>query len=263
MQSYTGYYSLIQYCPDMGRLEALNVGIALLCPELSFLKTRWARNAKQRLQKVFGPAQFDLLQSEVESFDSRLTIVQPPATQEEFQHLANTRAGSLRLTPPRYLKVFDPQEDIDKLFVRLVPETPPRQPKLRVAKRLMDDLRKHKLFQAVNNPITVELPELGKTIHAKLSYQNGRVNLIHPQQFPANRDDLLATTGRLALEGNALYSREKYRMVVVAAFGPDAAEAARIVTPQLAAHQVSLHDCNDLRALHQSIEQSAREHNLL
>ncbi|HWB02533.1 MAG TPA: DUF3037 domain-containing protein [Verrucomicrobiales bacterium] len=28
----TGYYSLIQYCPDRRRMEAANIGVLLFCP---------------------------------------------------------------------------------------------------------------------------------------------------------------------------------------------------------------------------------------
>ena len=38
MKPSKGYYSLIQYCPDLGRLEAANVGVLLFCPERGFLK---------------------------------------------------------------------------------------------------------------------------------------------------------------------------------------------------------------------------------
>ena len=29
-----GYYSAIQYCPDRSRMEAANVGVMLLCPQI-------------------------------------------------------------------------------------------------------------------------------------------------------------------------------------------------------------------------------------
>ena len=38
------YYCLIQYCPDMSRLEAANVGVVLFCPEKGFLAARMSRD---------------------------------------------------------------------------------------------------------------------------------------------------------------------------------------------------------------------------
>ena len=40
MKPSKGCYSLIQYCPDLGRLEAANVGVLLFCPEPHFLKAQ-------------------------------------------------------------------------------------------------------------------------------------------------------------------------------------------------------------------------------
>src|SRR5438270_13906920 len=48
-----GYYSLIQYCPDLGRLEAANVGVLLFCPERQFLKARTSGN-NSRIIHFFG-----------------------------------------------------------------------------------------------------------------------------------------------------------------------------------------------------------------
>jgi len=36
-----GYYWIIQYCPDLGRLEAANIGVLLFCPDRE-IKARMA-----------------------------------------------------------------------------------------------------------------------------------------------------------------------------------------------------------------------------
>ena len=38
MKPSRGYYCIIQYCPDLGRLEAANIGVLLFCPDRGFLK---------------------------------------------------------------------------------------------------------------------------------------------------------------------------------------------------------------------------------
>jgi hypothetical protein len=48
-----GYYSLIQYCPDLSRLEAANVGVVLFCPERHFIRAR-TTNSVQRIRRFFG-----------------------------------------------------------------------------------------------------------------------------------------------------------------------------------------------------------------
>lgn len=263
MQPSPGYYSLIQFCPDSSRLEALNVGIVLLCPDSKVLRTRWAHNAKPRLRKVFATDFSPSFDSERDSIEHRLTIAQQPSSQAELQLFSETRAGTLRITPPRFVKVFDVDQEVERLFLRLVPDAPATEKKSDVAKRLRDDLKQQKLLPLVRNPVEIELPELGKTIRAKFSFPNGRTNILQPQAFPATRDGLLATTGRLALEGQALYKLKEYKLLIVADFGRDASEAARIARPQLENHHVTLYDCADLRGLHRAIEESAREHGLM
>lgn len=53
MNATKGYYSLVQYCPDVARQEAANVGVVLFCPELSFLEARLA-SSNHRLRRFFG-----------------------------------------------------------------------------------------------------------------------------------------------------------------------------------------------------------------
>jgi hypothetical protein len=36
MEKQLGYYSIIQFCPELSQLEALNVGVVLFCPEKKF-----------------------------------------------------------------------------------------------------------------------------------------------------------------------------------------------------------------------------------
>ena len=42
MESAKGYYCLIQYCPDLARLEAANIGVILFCPERGFIRAKIA-----------------------------------------------------------------------------------------------------------------------------------------------------------------------------------------------------------------------------
>jgi hypothetical protein len=53
MKPVTGYYSVIQYCPDLGRFEAANVGVLLFCPEWHFLRALTSRN-NSRIIRFFG-----------------------------------------------------------------------------------------------------------------------------------------------------------------------------------------------------------------
>ena len=58
MNASKGYYSLIQYCPDLSRLEAANVGVLLFCPERQFIQARVSHN-NDRIRRFFSPEQTD------------------------------------------------------------------------------------------------------------------------------------------------------------------------------------------------------------
>ena len=53
MTTEKGYYSLIQFCPDVSRLEAVNLGVILFCPGSAFLQAL-CRTSKVRHCKKNG-----------------------------------------------------------------------------------------------------------------------------------------------------------------------------------------------------------------
>ena len=81
----TGYYSIIQYCPDPSRLEAANVGVVLFSPEPFYLKARTAKG-NDRIRQCFQPVDPDWARIKVikYSIENRLTI-----DRDEFRDLAS------------------------------------------------------------------------------------------------------------------------------------------------------------------------------
>ena len=61
MNATTGYYCLIQYCPDRMKLEAANMGVLLYQPESSYLQARLAKS-NDRIMRFFGDEAGDLKQ---------------------------------------------------------------------------------------------------------------------------------------------------------------------------------------------------------
>ena len=61
MESSKGYYSLIQYCPDLARLEAANIGVILFCPDLKFIRAKVAQG-NDRIRRFFGSQDDDWAQ---------------------------------------------------------------------------------------------------------------------------------------------------------------------------------------------------------
>ena len=126
MTAHRGYFSLIQFCPDPSRLEAANVGVVLLCPDLDFLEARTS-SGNARVQRFFGRDAFHptSLSMAKQAMVRRLAVEwEGIPTLAQFQHFVDTRANELKLTAPRPVKVFDPTKDLQRLFDELVADPP-------------------------------------------------------------------------------------------------------------------------------------------
>ncbi len=113
-----GYYSLIQFCPDPSRLEAVNVGVVLLCPDADFIAARTSAG-NQRAKKLVGSGELDkpALNLAKQAIEHRLEVDRASfKTHEDLRKFVDTRGNNLKLTTPRPIKVFDPSEDLDNLF---------------------------------------------------------------------------------------------------------------------------------------------------
>ena len=117
-----GWYSVIQFCPDRFRAEAVNVGVVLLCPDPHFLRARVAAT-NQRVARFFGRASFDptRLNLAKQGIEHRINASSDDLrTAKDLGDFARTRANDLRLTEPRLTKVTDPEADLSRLFESLV-----------------------------------------------------------------------------------------------------------------------------------------------
>jgi hypothetical protein len=126
MAAKRGYYSLLQFCPDPSRAEVVNLGVVLFCPEVRFIAAKTAAS-NLRAAKLVGRSRFDSasLDAAKLAIERRLEVDRERfQTLEDFQYFVDTRANVLRLTTPRPVKVFDPEEDIRQLFDELVEGRP-------------------------------------------------------------------------------------------------------------------------------------------
>lgn len=90
-----GYYSILQYVPDLERVEGANIGIVLFCPTRNFLSAS-VDNGNSRVRRFFGPdVKLDLerlailkatFAERVQAESERIT------TPDAFYHSINTRA---------------------------------------------------------------------------------------------------------------------------------------------------------------------------
>lgn len=127
MTPQSGYYSLIQYCPDRGRAEVANIGVLLCCPSESFLEVKMSPD-NSRAIRFFGAGldeeRFNVVKS---AFLSRFQrekgylggrgLVDGPISINVF---ASTLANEIVMTDARPMKVLDPERDLSELFDHLV-----------------------------------------------------------------------------------------------------------------------------------------------
>ena len=122
MKPTKGYYSLIQYCPDLSRLEAANIGVLLFCPDRLFLQARTTRD-NRRIRHIFGREGHDW--SQINSFkiglEERLEVERPNIQNlDDLQRFIELRANQIQITTPRPMRVRNPDEDLAQLFQDLV-----------------------------------------------------------------------------------------------------------------------------------------------
>lgn len=117
-----GYYSILQYTHNLERSEAINVGVLLFSSDKNFLELQTTANLK-RLKAFFGSDNIDSkrLKIALDAFSERIEeLVQENLDIDTLNHFINTRANNLRLVPLRFIKVFDPKQDLLTLFKELV-----------------------------------------------------------------------------------------------------------------------------------------------
>src|SRR5260370_40966248 len=101
MNSTKGYYSIIQYCPDTSRLEAVNIGVALFCPEVRVLRARFGHR-KTRVQQLFGKQDWEFVALQQSAIEARLARGQEAfETVEDFGASVSRMANAVILTSPR------------------------------------------------------------------------------------------------------------------------------------------------------------------
>ncbi len=268
MQATTrGYYSIIQFCPDPSRLEAVNIGVALFCPDVPFLQTRFGRR-KTRVQQLFGKQDWEFVEMQRIALEARFR-----SQEQEFSDLAGfesfvaKRAGAFRLTPPRQVKVEDPARDLQDLFLRLVGAQDPA--KHGAAKQICRELgarfRDAGIERLMQSSVTVHPPTLPKPFKAPFAYRNGRLNLIEAVQFEGHTPSSVFNRASIhAVEGQFLaeYTDPEYgelNLIVVGNFSPDQEVERKSALAVFERHNIAMHTFAGIENLIAEIKLQAHE----
>jgi hypothetical protein len=262
-----GYYSLIQYCPDLGRLEAANVGILLFCPERLFLEAKMSSN-NRRITQFFGREGHDWnrINSFKKGLEERLFKESSDIrTFEDLQRFIALQANTLQITPPRPMKVFDPRKDLDKLAVEFLGQIAKPAHSVSLRRHIQKRLFKAGLQSKLRTEIVLEVPILKKQVEIPFGYQNGRFNLLTDVGFSArDRDRSVSTACKYAVEGQSLFENEhpdlgKLRLCVIGKFRAHDKETPLLVKGVLEKHCVHLYRADDLATLIDEIRRTGKD----
>jgi hypothetical protein len=222
-----GFFSVIQFCPDLDRGEFANVGVVLAIPQNGVLEIRMSDDNEGPKQR-FGTDAFDdtLLTIAKKGIEGRLREEGLRwSSAEDLLRFGRKEGNSVTLSVPKVMLVENARAEADELYDRLVRVEPVRRRRLaapNLAAVFDSRLRDVPLIRDYQ----VDLPEIG-TWKVPYAYQNGALNLIRPEAFSEssaeNKGNDLAVKGRIIrLHSEAAGKLQK--LIVVGAFDAHAPE---------------------------------------
>lgn len=261
-----GYYSLIQYCPDLGKLEAANVGVVLFCPERLFLKAKTA-GSNRRIIQFFGRSghDWDRINSLKRGIEERLSKeTSEIRSLEDLQRFIALRANVIQITTPRPMKVFDPQEDLEKLAREFLGDIAHRMKQRSLKRYVHDRLFEAGLHDKLRTDIRIQVPLFKKEVEVPFGYKNGRFNLLTPVSFTAKDSDQSVNTAcKYAVEGESLNETADpelgpLQFCVIGHFRPNDRDTSERVEAVLSKYHVKLYRTNRIASLVEEIKRTGK-----
>jgi hypothetical protein len=261
-----GFYSVVQYCPDRSRLEAANVGVLLSCPELTYLEARMSQG-NDRVRRFFSGENVDLdgLDAAKRALTNRLRVNREAfGSLDDLVAFVDSRANDIVLTPPRTVKIEDPEATLNALFVDLVGT---RKTKARaiVLPQLDRVFRSPSLAGRVQFNKEVRIPVVERRIKAPYAFMNGALNLVVPERFPASDRKATGIALRLAAEGDLLQKHQlddggRAHLIVVTEFADTRSageDLRRRISQLFDEYHVRSFDISQVDALAEEVEREA------
>ncbi len=224
-----GFFSVVQFCPDLDRGECANVGVVLVVPSLGFRKVLLSEDNEGPKQR-FGRDAYD---------DARLAVAKRAlagrieqegrewGTPEELTKFGKKEGNHLLLSAPRVILVEDAEVELSELFQRLVHVDPNRR--RRQPKPDLKNIFEPKLMGVpLLRDLEVDIPEYGK-LDVPYAYRNGVLNLVRPEGFPIDVHSATAKANDLAVKGHLLFTHpdphgKPRKLIVVGGFDASAPE---------------------------------------
>lgn len=257
-----GWYSFIQYKPDLASDEGANVGLLLIVPKSAFFRIRLATNNK-RVRKLFGRTfnakRLDLAKR---SLERRIKMSAKGKTDPaELTYILRREANHLQFAELRPVAVDDPEKIFNDLFTRQV-QTPPSRVK-QTSRKIPEIQKLAAKLSARRIPIktndSVLVPAMNAVVHADLSYVNGKTHLIRGEVFTSEntptKASYWASVGLLLQK----LSEEDRAMTIVGKFPNDGKKSESRAMQIFEAHGVRAITTADLDDLAEEIEEQAHE----
>lgn len=211
-QPQPGYFCLIQFCPDLGRLEVANVGVLVFCPKLGFLRAK-VESSNSRIIRFFGKENHDWKQ--INSF--KIGIVNRIENEsktfrslDDLKRFIDSRANLIQISEPRPMTIFDPSKDLDKLFSEFLGTTDRKRPCGSFKKQFWASVQSAGIERKIKTDITVHVPVMNRDVEIPFGYRNSRWNLITPVRFESkNIEQSFRTACKYGVQGRSLYENSK------------------------------------------------------
>ncbi len=267
MNPVKGHYSIVQYCPDLARREAVNIGVVLLVPDRAFLQTRMVAD-NERVRHFFGTMRDDakLLTDFKKSFSARIEAEQGRvSTIEAFQKFIDTRGNQIQLTEPAFVKVRECQETIDKLFEQLVGGKAKLHKRESFTKSLLTRFEASKVADLIETNVPISVPILDRETRVPFAFQNGAFHLLQPVTFASDKEESNFNRAlKYSMEGKILQEHpdDEYgplKFNVIGRFAGMSDPSIPIVRKVLAESNVRLHLDHDLSGLFDEIRRTGRQ----
>jgi len=263
---YRGFYSLIQYCPDLARSEAANIGVILAFPDKPFYEFKLAKTAA-RIRKFFGYDEISAKSYEAlrDATTTKLHHLRSEIkTLDDLVRFIKSRANEIQLSEPRLIVTKDPWQELEDLFDRLVDKEQPKPRRKGVRESLDEELKKPEYRNLVDRQVDVLVPKMAVSITIPYGFQNGRYNLIQPATFPYESGaDFMSRTGRFRFESELLYEEKQsprgpMQLVVVGEFPDGGEDMALRVKRMLEEKHAKFYRAEELPRLIQEIRRTAK-----
>lgn len=249
-KTHRGYYSLVQFCPDLARLEVANIGVVLVCDERVYLGVRMSSD-HSRITQMFGRGKQDLAQLKAVKAGLKDRILagrKDLQSLDELNRFAALRVNGLQMTKFMPCKVSEqPKHDLDRLFEDLVERTT-SQPASKLSlltEKLERGFSSPDIHPLIQRDITVTVETFAREEEIPFAFQNGRLNLIEPVVFPKTKSKLEERTAMQALVGKSLYEHRDrqfgdLQLMVFGQFPTDNSEDRSLVRNVLEKNHVRL-----------------------